>query len=116
MSPPGGLDSSRYIRFKCRPAYFVYFTFAEMTFLLSIFNYTMLNREPDERLNNGHKFLARLSSPRTPAPTSNSHTPTNRSWPPYITLALSIAKLDCSQNQGLTGNISQFWLLVLISK
>ncbi|KAF3521559.1 hypothetical protein F2Q69_00048678 [Brassica cretica] len=64
-----------------------------MTFLLSIFNYTMLNMEPDERLNNEHKFLARLSSPRTPAPTSNSHTPTNRSWPPYITLALSIAKL-----------------------
>ena len=52
MSPPEGLDSSRYIRFKRRPAYFVYFMFAEMTFLLSIFNYTMLNMEHDERLNN----------------------------------------------------------------
>lgn len=62
MSPPGGLDSSRYIRFKRRPAYFVYFMFAEMTFLLSIFNYTMLNMEHDERLNNEHTVKSLTST------------------------------------------------------
>lgn len=61
MSPPGGLDSSGYIRFKRRPAYFVYFMFAEMTFLYS-FSITWCLIWNLMNVNNEHKV-------KSPTPT-----------------------------------------------